>query len=326
MSKIRHEPKPKVAQTVWKKKNAVQKAMETSGQSTSSEAPDINTSVNDQQSSPIIGHISGTVQQKHSDSVYNDSGTLTATEMGVPASHQQLLLLNNQLMSQSTSHESSLQTLQSAMTQVPVQSSPVHSGSSFTQLQQSLQDFTPISFPSQQSNMHLQVTQENLNAFQQVYPYVQQPDLGATLHHSLTLNGYPGSSVGSVAMQQGLTDPHTGQVLTGGTSTVDLDGNAAEGTEDVHDALHMNDFQVADGNSDSDLDESSEQDMSFEIKVGIYSLMHFNPFPKKPWVFTCLQYNCFENTVGKGEIAHNEHFLLFPECFQPVRETFCYFI
>ena len=26
----------------------------------------------------------------------------------------------------------------------------------------------------------------------------------------------------------------------------------------------------------------------------------------------CLQYKSFENTVGKGEIAHNEQFLLFP--------------
>ena len=28
--------------------------------------------------------------------------------------------------------------------------------------------------------------------------------------------------------------------------------------------------------------------------------------------FTCLQYQSFENTVGKGEIARNEQFLLFP--------------
>ena len=27
---------------------------------------------------------------------------------------------------------------------------------------------------------------------------------------------------------------------------------------------------------------------------------------------TCLQYMSFENTVAKGEIAHNEQFLLFP--------------
>ena len=39
-------------------------------------------------------------------------------------------------------------------------------------------------------------------------------------------------------------------------------------------------------------------------------------------VFTCLQYNSFENTVGKGEIARNEQFLLFPHCFPPFIENF----
>ena len=34
--------------------------------------------------------------------------------------------------------------------------------------------------------------------------------------------------------------------------------------------------------------------------------------------FTCLQYKSFENTVGKEEIARNEQFLLFPQCFLPV--------
>ena len=37
-----------------------------------------------------------------------------------------------------------------------------------------------------------------------------------------------------------------------------------------------------------------------------------------PLVFICLQYKSFENTVGKGEIAHNEQFLLFPQCFLPI--------
>ena len=31
----------------------------------------------------------------------------------------------------------------------------------------------------------------------------------------------------------------------------------------------------------------------------------------------------FENTVGKGEIARNEQFLLFPQCFLPIWITFC---
>ena len=30
----------------------------------------------------------------------------------------------------------------------------------------------------------------------------------------------------------------------------------------------------------------------------------------------------FENTVGKGEIANNEQFLFFPQCFLPVFKNF----
>ena len=48
----------------------------------------------------------------------------------------------------------------------------------------------------------------------------------------------------------------------------------------------------------------------------------FNPFPNKFW----LSHVCstFENTVGKGEIAHNEQFLLYPQCFLPIWRTFCH--
>ena len=35
-----------------------------------------------------------------------------------------------------------------------------------------------------------------------------------------------------------------------------------------------------------------------------------------------LLYKSFENTVGKGEIAQNEQFLLFPPCFLPYLEDF----
>ena len=38
----------------------------------------------------------------------------------------------------------------------------------------------------------------------------------------------------------------------------------------------------------------------------------FISFLKQPMVFTCLRYKSFENTVGKGEIGHNEQFLLVP--------------
>ena len=33
----------------------------------------------------------------------------------------------------------------------------------------------------------------------------------------------------------------------------------------------------------------------------------------------------FENTAGKGEIARDEQFLLFPQCFLPVWRTFFHF-
>ena len=40
----------------------------------------------------------------------------------------------------------------------------------------------------------------------------------------------------------------------------------------------------------------------------------------------CLQYESFENTVGKGKIACNEQFLRFQQCFLPLWRTFHYFI
>ena len=50
------------------------------------------------------------------------------------------------------------------------------------------------------------------------------------------------------------------------------------------------------------------------------------PFPKQALVFTCLQDKSFENSVGKhvgkGEIARNEQFPLFPLRFLPFLEKF----
>ena len=43
---------------------------------------------------------------------------------------------------------------------------------------------------------------------------------------------------------------------------------------------------------------------------------------KQALVFTYLQYKSFENSVEKGEIAHNKQFLLFLQCFLPSWRTF----
>ena len=49
-----------------------------------------------------------------------------------------------------------------------------------------------------------------------------------------------------------------------------------------------------------------------------------NPFPNNPRFL--LQCKSFKNTVGKGEIACNEQFLLFPECFPTLFENFLPFL
>ena len=49
----------------------------------------------------------------------------------------------------------------------------------------------------------------------------------------------------------------------------------------------------------------------------------FELFPIQALVFTCLPNKSFENIEEKGEIAHSEQFLLFPQCFQPILRTFC---
>ena len=49
------------------------------------------------------------------------------------------------------------------------------------------------------------------------------------------------------------------------------------------------------------------------------------PFPKQGLVFTCLKYMSFESSVGKREIARNEQFLLFPQCFLSIWRNFFLF-
>ena len=50
------------------------------------------------------------------------------------------------------------------------------------------------------------------------------------------------------------------------------------------------------------------------------------PSPKQALVFMCMKYKSFENTVRKGEIAHNEQFLLSLSVFYPFGELSAIFI
>ena len=60
-------------------------------------------------------------------------------------------------------------------------------------------------------------------------------------------------------------------------------------------------------------------------KLYIWSGQRLTGFPKQALNFMCLQYKSFEITVGKGEIARNEQFILFPQCFLPFWRPLCLF-
>ena len=53
--------------------------------------------------------------------------------------------------------------------------------------------------------------------------------------------------------------------------------------------------------------------------MGTLTLSQTNPD------FYRLQYNTFENNVEKGEIARNELFLIFPQCFLLVWKIFFHY-
>ena len=59
--------------------------------------------------------------------------------------------------------------------------------------------------------------------------------------------------------------------------------------------------------------------------IFVQSFLSISPFSKQALVFTCVLYKSLENTVRQGEIAHNEQFLLFPQCFLPFQKTVCHF-
>ena len=58
------------------------------------------------------------------------------------------------------------------------------------------------------------------------------------------------------------------------------------------------------------------------VTIMFFILLTFSQTSPSFYVFAV---QVFENTVEKGEIARNEQFLLFPQCFLPVWRTFCHF-
>ena len=53
-------------------------------------------------------------------------------------------------------------------------------------------------------------------------------------------------------------------------------------------------------------------------------LFFLNPFLNKPWFLRVCRASLLK-TLGKGEIARDKQFLLFPQCFLPIWRTFYHF-
>ena len=73
---------------------------------------------------------------------------------------------------------------------------------------------------------------------------------------------------------------------------------------------------------------------SVYISNYIFKVPHFlsfvqklclNPFPNKPWFLRVCSTFFFLKTVGKGENARDEQFLLFQQCFLPIWRAVCHF-
>ena len=67
--------------------------------------------------------------------------------------------------------------------------------------------------------------------------------------------------------------------------------------------------------------------LSLKVVEILHCVVKSYSFPKQSLVFTCLHYKSFESTVGKGEIARYEQFLLFPQCslLYRLRHTWKYY-
>ena len=60
-------------------------------------------------------------------------------------------------------------------------------------------------------------------------------------------------------------------------------------------------------------------------KLTLYqTIPNFNPFQNKPWFLRVCSKIALK-TLCEKEIAHNEQFLLFPQCFLPIWRTICRF-
>lgn len=248
ISKAKLESRQKKATTVWKKKNAMQKSMETLTVTQNNEVPDMNQSSADLQS-PIIANVR---------SLQNKGNHSVGAEVPI-SSIQQLMSMTSQSISQSAMGDSGLLSLQAGLNQLPLQSTPIHNHSTLNQLQHSLQELPGMGFPNGPGN--IQLSPENLHA-QQYHVTFGHPDL-SSVQQNLNLSDF----VSAAALHHSVgSDQSAANLLLG--QPLESDSQSAEDSG-VVDSSHVNvsDSTATDVTSDTELDDSTEQDMSFEFKI-----------------------------------------------------------
>ena len=62
--------------------------------------------------------------------------------------------------------------------------------------------------------------------------------------------------------------------------------------------------------------------INFLARSSWRAFIPFNSFLNKAWFLCVCSTSIYEDTMGKGEIARYEHFLLFPQCFLLVWRNF----
>jgi len=247
------ESKPKAAITIWKKKHAMQKALETSALSHNSvsDTSDV-IEHNGDNLSPIITNIKSLSAQPLQTKGVNCNGA--SAEVAISSIQQQLMSITSQSISQSGAADAAIIGLQSL--QQPLHSSPINGNqTNLSHFQHSLQDLPAISFQTGPTAT-IQLSHENLQSLQQHYQtFSQQPEQDlASFQTNLNINDP--ASANQMAMLNAIVP------------AFEVENQSVEDSG-VVDPAHQNVSDSTDVTSDTELDDTAEPDMSFELKVKI---------------------------------------------------------
>lgn len=260
VSKTKIDLKPQKAVTVWKKKHAMQKALETSGHSHGivGETTDMN-----QSSSETVSPVISSIKPEDPVSIKSLTSAGTSAEVAISSIQQQLMSITSQSISQSGAGDPGFIGLQSL--QPTLHSSPVsnHHANNQIPFQQGLQDLSAINF--QTSHGNIQFSHEQLQQLQQHYQAFGQQELAA-LQQNLNLNMNINEAASPNHMPPMGMVEHQSAMLTPIAQPLEVDCQSANDSGIVE-TSHQNVSDSTDVTSDTELEESTELDMSFELKV-----------------------------------------------------------